>query len=229
MVVFLMGKEMRIGRILIGAVLLALASVLLISGRYVLIKLLINMAAIKMIIKSNSMEKIITGTLYEYILSYAISKIFWTLIYIYRHGLIVCVCAVAIVAAVCVIYQIIRTKDNDNIYQVQITNQGISIDVKALYDTGNRLCDPISGRPVSVVEADKYEQLVKNDKPEKHKIIPYHTIGEEHGILEGTLVDKITIRKKDEMKILEAVIIACYKGKLSKDGGFQMILNKELL
>lgn len=230
MVVFLMRIKTSMRRILMGAVFLAVVSIFLLSARYVFIKILINMIMIKFVIKSKSVEKIITGTVYEYTISFAITKIFWTLLYIYRYGLIVCIVAVAIVVSICIIYKKIKTtKDNDNIFQVRINNQDISIDVKALYDTGNRLCDPISGKTVSVIESDEYRKITQNQKPENYKVIPYHTIGEEHGVLEAMKVDKITIFRNDERISLKDVIIACYEGKLSKDGSFQMILNKELL
>ena len=60
-------------------------------------------------------------------------------------------------------------------------------------------------------------------------MIPFRSIGEENGIMEGTTVDELTISLGDRQIVEKDAIVALYKGKLSKDGSFQMILNQGLL
>ena len=43
------------------------------------------------------------------------------------------------------------------------------------------------------------------------------------------MVDELIIWKKDRQIVHKDVIVALYKGKLSKDGSYQMILNQGLL
>ena len=65
--------------------------------------------------------------------------------------------------------------------------------------------------------------------PQKYKIIPYQSVGKEHGVLEGIVVDELVIQKEKEQVVKKGAVIALYKGKLSKDGEFQMILNHSLM
>lgn len=119
--------------------------------------------------------------------------------------------------------------DQRRIYEVVLTENGEDVALKALFDTGNLLTDPVSGKPVSIIEeTEKIKQwLVKY--PYKYKIIPYQSIGKEHGILEGIVVDELMIQREKEQVVKKGTIVALYKGKLSKDGDFQMILNHSLI
>ncbi len=115
------------------------------------------------------------------------------------------------------------------IYKVLVKNGNENIEFTALYDTGNVLSDPISNKPVSIVEESQIIRAWINKYPQKYKVIPYRSIGKENGILEGTIVDEIVIRENNREIIKKSAIIAIYKGSLSKDGSFQMILNNGLL
>ena len=120
-------------------------------------------------------------------------------------------------------------KRQQRIYRTVIKNNEEKIEFMSLYDTGNILEDPISHKPVSVME----ENDVINDwirrYPEKYKIIPYRSIGNEKGVLEGMCVDEIIVWNNDKEIIEKQAIIAVYKGKLSNDGSFKMILNNGVL
>ncbi|MDE6365736.1 MAG: sigma-E processing peptidase SpoIIGA, partial [Lachnospiraceae bacterium] len=54
-------------------------------------------------------------------------------------------------------------------------------------------------------------------------------VGKEHGLLEGIVVDELIIQKEREQVVKKGAVIAFYKGKLSKNGEFQMILNHSLI
>ena len=56
-----------------------------------------------------------------------------------------------------------------------------------------------------------------------------HTQENEHGLLEGLVVDEMIIQKEKEQVVKKGAVIALYKGKLSKNGDFQMILNHSLM
>lgn len=120
-------------------------------------------------------------------------------------------------------------KEKRSIYTVKISENGACLELKALYDTGNSLIEPISGRPVSIVEENEITRPWLELKPQRYKVIPFRSIGEENGIMEGTTVDELTISIGDRQIIEKDAVVALYKGKLSKDGSFQMILNQGLL
>lgn len=100
---------------------------------------------------------------------------------------------------------------------------------KALFDTGNLLSDPVSGKPVSVVEETELTKKWLERYPQKYKIIPYQSVGRAHGIMEGIVVDELVIQKEREQVVKKGAVVALYKGRLSRDGAFQMILNHSLM
>ncbi len=116
-----------------------------------------------------------------------------------------------------------------HIYEVTLTEEGENVICRALFDTGNLLTDPISGKPVSVVEETALMKGWLEKYPQKYKIIPYQSVGREHGVLEGIVVDELVIKKEQEQVVKKGAIVAFYKGKLSKNGDFQMILNHSLM
>lgn len=122
-----------------------------------------------------------------------------------------------------------RIKRQQRIYDVRLTENGEDVELRALFDTGNLLTDPISGKPVSVIEESEAVRQWIAKYPQKYKAIPYQSIGNEHGILEGIVVDELRIWAGEEQVIKKETIVALYQGKLSKDGAFQMILNHSLI
>lgn len=114
------------------------------------------------------------------------------------------------------------------LYQVRIVEGGKQLDFQALFDTGNALTDPCTGKPVSIVEENEEILNWLHTKPQKYRIIPFRSIGKENGILEGTEVEELIICGKEGQKIEKDAVIALYKGRLSGDGSFQMILNQGL-
>lgn len=122
-----------------------------------------------------------------------------------------------------------RLVESRHIYEVTLTEEGENVVCRALFDTGNLLTDPVSGKPVSVVEETDLMKGWLDKYPQKYKIIPYQSVGKEHGILEGIVVDELVIQKEQEQVVKKGAVVAFYKGKLSKDGDFQMILNNSLM
>lgn len=122
-----------------------------------------------------------------------------------------------------------RLAETKRIYEVTMTQEGENVACRALFDTGNLLTDPVSGKPVSVVEETDIMRAWLEKYPQKYKVIPYQSVGEEHGILEGIVVDELVIRREKEQVVKRGAVVAFYKGRLSRDGDFQMILNHSLI
>lgn len=118
-----------------------------------------------------------------------------------------------------------RTAD---IYKVKLRGNDNEIELDALADTGNSLREPISGRPVSVVEEEYFLKLSGIRAPEKLKAIPYHSVGRDNGIMEGYEVPEIIIKGKEENIRWQKVIIGISRNKISANGKYQMILHPEL-
>lgn len=119
--------------------------------------------------------------------------------------------------------------ESRHIYEVTLTEGEENAVYKALLDTGNFLTDPVSGKPVSVVEETDITKAWLEKYPQKYKIIPYQSVGKAHGVLEGIMVDELIIHKEREQVVKKGAVIALYRGRLSNDGAFQMILNHSLI
>ncbi len=116
-------------------------------------------------------------------------------------------------------------------YRAEITleDQGGRWKLTGLIDTGNHLTEPLTGRPVSILdwqEAEKIERFCQILKEENgYLYIPYHAIGTEHGWLMGIVIDAMRINYKgEEIRILHPVL-AVSREKLSTDGRYQIIIN----
>ena len=116
-------------------------------------------------------------------------------------------------------------------YRAEITleDQGSRWKLTGLIDTGNHLTEPLTGRPVSILEwreAEKIERFCQIQKEENgYLYIPYHAIGTEHGWMMGIVIDAMQINYEgEEIRILHPVL-AVSREKLSTDGRYQIIIN----
>lgn len=123
--------------------------------------------------------------------------------------------------------QMKRARKN-HYYEVKLLGYGNEITLKALSDTGNSLKEPISGKPVSVVEEGLLEQLKDVKLPERFRAIPYHSVGKDNGIMEGYEIPELVI-EGDKGKIRwQKVIVGISKTRISASGKYQMILHPDL-
>lgn len=115
-----------------------------------------------------------------------------------------------------------------NSCMVQLEGDCGKIQVRALIDTGNCLVEPISGKCVSVLEARIWEQMKRFMKPEKLKMIPYHTLGKKQGLMEGYEIEEMRVICQGSEKLCQQVILAVYQGNISSKQTYQMIVPSEL-
>lgn len=117
-------------------------------------------------------------------------------------------------------------------YEVTLENRGRKIVTYALADTGNSLKEPYKGRPVNILESKEAIKLIEGDDiylQKGYMKIPFHSLGRENGLLDGFEVEKIYINMTNEIICREKVIIGVYKGRLSSDESYKMILSPEML
>ena len=86
--------------------------------------------------------------------------------------------------------------------------------IVALIDSGNSLVEPISGKPVSVIEKGVFYGLWK-EPPELYRVIPYHSIGKTKGILKGYLLPEIQIEWDGVTKHCKDVYVAVSEESIS--------------
>ncbi len=101
--------------------------------------------------------------------------------------------------------------------------------MKALVDSGNGLLEPVSKQPVSIVEEQVIEKYKDALRKEKFRMIPFHSIGKDKGILEAYFMEKMEIKRDGEMIVIQNPIVAITKDAVSTKKEYQMILHPKLL
>lgn len=116
-------------------------------------------------------------------------------------------------------------KDGNHIYQVTMYYKGRSKTVTALLDTGNRLYEPVTHRPVHVVTYEAFYDLAKSVSAVIY--IPFGSVGKQEGILPGIFIDEMEIRQDDQVKTIEKPLLAICRRPLSPGGEYQMLLHED--
>ena len=121
------------------------------------------------------------------------------------------------------------------LYPVTLIDEDMEIHMTALLDTGNGLIEPISKKPVCLVGKNVFEENRakeggrKEFQPQKFRVIPYHSVGKENGILSGYEMDRLIIDTDERKVIIEKPMIGISDVPVSGNDSYQMILQPELL
>lgn len=124
-------------------------------------------------------------------------------------------------------------KQAESICPVTLIRGDKKVTVQALIDSGNSLSEPISGKPVSVVDEEVFRDLWEGGG-QLYRVIPYHSIGKKRGILEGYLLSELQVELHGMRKVFREVWIAVSAEKISTAGASEaesvkMIINPRLL
>lgn len=102
--------------------------------------------------------------------------------------------------------------------------------VRALIDTGNRLREPVSKRPVSIIDRETAEKLgIENpgDLTEEPQYVSYHSIGNRTGTLPVFVLDKMCLIKGKTETEFKMPLVAVCEDEIRRDG-YEMILNPDI-
>ena len=114
-------------------------------------------------------------------------------------------------------------KISRNIYQVLLEIGTEKISVRALCDTGNSLVEPITKKPVSVIEENSLKSL--NRENMHYLMVPYNSVGKQHGLMCAFVADSLTVNGRG----IEKAIIGIHEGKLSQNKKYEMILHPDII
>lgn len=122
-------------------------------------------------------------------------------------------------------------QEQELLYEVTIVIGEHTISCRGLMDTGNNLYEPISKDPVIIVDRnlliEEFKEQSKS-KPASFCVIPFSSIGKEHGILYGIRPDRVTIH--DTKKEYTSCRTVCALSEHDfKRRGYHAILHTELL
>lgn len=123
----------------------------------------------------------------------------------------------------------------------------------AMIDTGNVLKDPITSMPVMIVEKDilknilpsvildNLSKIIGGDVPKqiyedesleyitKFRVIPFHSIGKENGMLLGFKADELNIHQEDNVENIKGVIVGIYEYPLSKKREYSALIGIDMI
>lgn len=105
--------------------------------------------------------------------------------------------------------------------KVCLTIYGRSYWFEAFADSGNGLREPLTGRPVMLMDIKGAARLPEIPR-ERYVTVPYSAVGTEKGILDGFRADSIEFRGSR----IKGAVIAFYEGDF---GEFEVLLNGEVL
>lgn len=106
----------------------------------------------------------------------------------------------------------VRSRLSRGLYTLRVSLGSGTLEIPALLDTGNRLRDPLSGKPVAVVVLEEVAQLLppgvaraaargweaaEGIEPEwraRCRLVPYRAVGKPAGVLLAVAADRLEVR-----------------------------------
>ncbi len=119
--------------------------------------------------------------------------------------------------------------ETEVICSVQLKQGKRCMMVKGILDTGNSLVEPISQSPVAVLGKEALEMLFTKEQREFFRVIPYRSVGKQHGFLKGYLLDEMMIEIRGGKKVCKQVYIAACEEFDAKKCEYQLIMNPQIL
>lgn len=127
------------------------------------------------------------------------------------------------------------------------------VSLGAMLDTGNSLCDPLTGAPVIIAEYTAIKEILPeqvctviesherddsaailaalgdNIRPGNFRIIPYRSVGQDNGWLLGFRPDVVELKAGDNLVQVSEVVVALYRECLQSDTSCRALLPTGLL
>lgn len=143
-----------------------------------------------------------------------------------------------------------KLNNKNTFIEIELYNKNKMTKARALLDSGNMLKEPISQKPVIVVEKailskiipeevlNYMERMVGGDDQERNemqeylskiRMVPFMSLGKENGMLIGIRLDKIKINTEDIRLEKENIIAGIYEKKLTKDNKYNALIGLNLL
>lgn len=114
------------------------------------------------------------------------------------------------------------------LFEVSFVCQGKEYNVRALLDTGNSLREPITGKAVCLIEQSVIDSDILNGN-EGIYIVPYHSVGTDAGVLLAVKVQQVRIIDGSNTYDCGEMLLAVYKGELTRHGKYRMLLHQDYL
>lgn len=152
-------------------------------------------------------------------------------------------------------FKVVKNKISrkDMFCEIEITFNSNSTKIRAMIDTGNMLREPITKMPVIVVQSDSLAQIlpkkilnnlqkimggdlkenddivIEDELISKLRVIPFSSLGKQHGLLLGFKPDNVKIEYDENIKVLDNIIIGIYEKELSKDKLYKALIGLDIM
>lgn len=120
-----------------------------------------------------------------------------------------------------------QLKDSMNTLQVTLYIGRDKYSLAALYDTGNTLKDPESGKAVSIISGNTGASILENYKKDTREI-PFQTISG-MGMIDILTIDKMYIDKGKEKIWVVHPCVGLVGNSIAMDNKYEAILNSEII
>ena len=126
-----------------------------------------------------------------------------------------------------------QMKIKDMLCDLEIVVKGEKVKLKGYIDSGNTLKDPLSNKPVIIVEKAIMEKIIDTDnllggdEKLKLRLIPFKSIGKQNGMLVGIRPEYVVIKYNENIVKTKNVIIGIYDKKISKS--YSALIGLEIL
>ena len=127
---------------------------------------------------------------------------------------------------------LIKEKRRRGLYEITVTKNGKSVSLTALYDSGNLLKEPLTGKPVIVAEWEAVKTLLPDvdfeaikKAPYEHGFwsVPYRAMGG-NGTIAAFSADGVTVKNKELGRIFVGVC-----GARLSDGEYSALIGAGIL
>lgn len=117
------------------------------------------------------------------------------------------------------------SRNREQIQEVTLHFEGRQLTVRALWDSGNQLHDPFTGKAVHILERETAKTLFPAGlQGLPVRVIPCRSLGKAHGLLPVITLDSMTL---ENGKTMEKPVIGFSSVLLSADRSYQMLLHAQ--
>lgn len=130
-----------------------------------------------------------------------------------------------------------KNRKNKKYYILTLTHNDKTITLTALFDSGNLLKEPVTGKHVTIVEWEKIKELFGaeyefsdiEEHAEELKLwaVPFHALGKTDGMIFAFLADRLTI--PEAKRTAEKVFIGIYGNRFSENREYSALLSADLI
>lgn len=140
-----------------------------------------------------------------------------------------------------------KLSKKDMLCNISIIFEEGKVDINAIIDTGNFLREPLTGKPVIIVEKDVLKNAIPVDILEnmediingrkiiedkymsKIRLIPFSALGTENGLLLGIKPENFYINYQGKILENKNIIVGIYNKKLSKNNKYNALVGLDII